>query len=351
MQSTHPKKITLLRLSAIGDVLMLLPAVRLLKTHYPNTQIDWIIDRPIASLLSELTEVTIIPIDKPRTISDYWRLKKQWQGKNTGQLISFQTSLRSNMLTALLPADHKTGFGRPYTREGHQFVINTAYPLPEKLHQVELFYALAQKFIGLDIPAAIPEDDLSLPLSDADINWAKQQLSTHQHWIAINPMASSLDRTWDIEKYIDLTKKLSQLYPNKHILLTGGRSNREIDFNQQIQQKSQIPCLNLTGKTELKQLAALFQQVDYLIAPDTGPAHLANAMSTSVIGLFAAKRPEYTAPYNQIQNCINMYEQAAQSILHKPISQLSWQKNIPGKEAINLISVDQVIHKIKDLNL
>ncbi|NYT47555.1 MAG: hypothetical protein H0A75_08335 [Candidatus Methanofishera endochildressiae] len=46
-----PDKITLIRLSAIGDVLMLLPAVRLLKKQFPGTQIDWLIDRPIASIL------------------------------------------------------------------------------------------------------------------------------------------------------------------------------------------------------------------------------------------------------------------------------------------------------------
>ena len=140
-----PAKITLLRLSAIGDVLMLLPAVRLLKKQFPDTQIDWLIDKPIASILSEVSEVNVVAIDKPKSMGDYWRLKKQWHQKNTGQLISFQTSFVSNMVMALLPADHKTGFGAPYSREGHHLLTNTAYDLPKNLHLVEIFFALAKK--------------------------------------------------------------------------------------------------------------------------------------------------------------------------------------------------------------
>jgi ADP-heptose:LPS heptosyltransferase len=61
-RASLPNKITILRLSAIGDVLMLLPAVRLLKRQFPDTQIDWLIDRPIASLISEVSEVNVVAI-------------------------------------------------------------------------------------------------------------------------------------------------------------------------------------------------------------------------------------------------------------------------------------------------
>jgi len=351
MQSTYPQKITLLRLSAIGDVLMLLPAVRLLKKHYPTTQIDWLIDRPIASLLSELTEVTIIPINKPRTIADYWRLKKQWQGENTGQLISFQTSLRSNILTALLHAELKTGFGQPYAREGHQLVINTAYPLPEKKHQVEIFYALAQKFIGLDSAVTIPKNDLSLPLNDTDINWAQQQLSAHEHWIAINPMASTQEKTWSTENYIALINEVQKSYPEKHIVLTGGPSENEIKLGKEIQANINHPCLNLVAQTTLSQLASVLKQVELLISPDTGPLHLANAVSTQVIGLYAVTRLEYVGPYHQLAHCISVFNQTSQTVMNQSAQQLGWQKKIPSLTAMNSISVDHVLTKIKELNV
>jgi len=344
-----PNKITLIRLSAIGDVLMLLPAVRLLKKQFPDTQIDWLIDRPIASILAELTEVNIVPIDKPKSISDYWQLKQQWRNKSTGQLISFQTSFVSNMVMALLPAEHKTGFGSPYSREGHHLFTNTAYDLPKNLHQVEIFFELAKKFAGISDELKITATDLSLPISTLDRTWATDALQEHHKWIAINPMASTQEKTWPREHYIKFINTLNKHYPDKHIVLTGGPNNKEVEFAASIQQQVNSPCLNLTGKTTLTQLAAILQQVTLVISPDTGPLHLANAVATPVIGLYAVTRPKYIGPYNQLQNCINIYNQVALKFMHKFAYQLAWQKKISSLEAMQLISIEQVMDKVIQL--
>jgi len=348
---THPDKITILRLSAIGDVLMLLPAVRLLKRQFPDTQIDWLIDQPIASLISEVSEVNVVAIDKPRSFSDYRQLRKQWRNKNTGQLISFQTSFVSNMLMALLPADHKTGFGAPYSREGHHLFTDTAYDLPPQLHQVEIFFALAKKFSGITEDITISASDLSLPIHANDKAWATEQLQSHTKWIAINPMASTQEKTWPAESYIGLIQELNNRYPRHQIALTGGPSAKEVELGLYIQSQLSIPCLNLIGQTSLNQLAAILNQVNLLVSPDTGPLHLANAVATPVVGLYAVTRPEYIGPYNQLQNCINIYAQSAQTFMHKSAEKLPWQKKISSLEAIKLISVEQVLNKIDTLNL
>ena len=344
-----PSKITLIRLSAIGDVLMLLPAVRLLKKQFPDAQIDWLIDRPIASILAELTEVNIVPVDKPKSVSDYWQFYQQWRDKNTGQLISFQTSFVSNMVMVLLPAVHKTGFGSPYSREGHHLFTNTAYDLPRNLHQVDIFVALAKKFAGIKDQIKITTDELNLPISNADKKWAADKLKAHSQWIAINPMASTQEKTWPGEYYSELIKTLNQHYPDKQIVLTGGPNTKEVEFAANIQEYTTIPCLNLVGKTTLTQLAAVLKQATLVISPDTGPIHLANAVATPVIGLYAVTRPEYIGPYNQLQNCINIYDQVARKFMHKPASQLAWQKKISSLEAMQLISVEQVMDKVIQL--
>ncbi|BCG65780.1 MAG: heptosyltransferase I [Methyloprofundus sp.] len=346
-----PNKITIIRLSAIGDVLMLLPAVRLLKKQFPKTQIDWLIDRPIASLLAELTEVNVVAIDKPKSIPAYWQFRQQWKNVHIGQLLSFQTSLVSNLVMALLPAKHKTGFGSPYAREGHQLFSNTAYDLPYHLHQVEIFFALAQKFAGIDDPLEITAADLRLPISQKDTLWASEHLQTSPQWIAINPMASTQEKTWSQQNYIELIKQLQQQYPKQQIVLTGGPSTTEIEFGQQIQQQIPAPCLNLIGKTTLTQLAAILQQASLVISPDTGPLHLANAMATPVIGLYAVTRPEYIGPYLQLDNCINIYEQTAQEVMHKSATELAWQKKISSLTAMQNITVAQVLTKIDALKI
>ncbi|NOQ65049.1 MAG: hypothetical protein GQ582_11115 [Methyloprofundus sp.] len=345
----HPEKISILRLSAIGDVLMMLPAIRLLKKQFPHTQIDWLVDRSIVSLLAELKDVNIIAIDKPKTWVDFWHFRQQWKQHNMGQLLSFQTSSLSNILMLLVNAEHKTGFGAPYAREGHQYCCDTAYSLANNLHQVDIFFELAKKFSGLNEPIKITAADLELPTSSADNKWAAAQLQTHTRWIAINPMASALDRTWPVERYIEVINHLQQEYPDTGLVLTGGPSEKERQFASQIEQQTTANCLNLVAKTTLTQLAALFKQVNLLIAPDTGPIHLGAAQGTICLGLYAAKRPEYTGPYQQADHCINAYPEAAEKLMHKKAAQLAWQKNIPGATAVELISVDQVMQKVKQL--
>jgi heptosyltransferase I len=347
----HPNKITILRLSAIGDVLMLLPAVRLLKRHYPDTQIDWLIDRPIASLLAEVSEVNMVPVDKPKSLRAYWQFKQQWRHQNIGQLISFQTSFVSNMVMMLLPAEHKTGFSFPYSREGHHFFTDTAHNLPEHLHQVEIFFELAKKFAGIEEDLKIAAEDLSLPVSASDTAWTSQKLRENSQWIAINPRASTQEKTWPIERYIKLINDLHKHYPDKSIVLTGGPNAKEVEFGTQIEQGIEATCLNLIGKTTLTQLAAVLKQAKLVISPDTGPLHLANAVATPVVGLYAVTRPEYIGPYYQLHNCLNAYSQAAEKYMHKPAHQLAWQKKIPSLEAMQLISVEQVLDKIHILNL
>lgn len=328
---------------------MLLPAVRLLKKQFPQTQIDWLIDKSIASLIGEVSEVNVVSIDKPKSLADYWQFKQNWRKRNTGQLLSFQTSFVSNMVMALLPAEHKTGFGSPYSREGHHLFTNSAYDLPEHLHQVEIFLELAKKFAGINHDITITADDLNLPISALDKAWATEALQAHSQWIAINPMASTLEKTWPAQRYSELINKLGKLYPEKHIVLTGGPNAKEIEFAAKIQQLASFSCTNLVGKSTLTQLAAVLAQMQLLISPDTGPLHLANAVATPVVGLYAVTRPEYIGPYNQLQNCVNIYSQVAETVMHKPAAELGWQKKIPSLDAMQLISVEQVIDKAVQL--
>jgi heptosyltransferase I len=65
--------------------------------------------------------------------------------------------------------------------------------------------------------------------------------------------------------------------------------------------------MNLTGELSLSQWASLLCEIDLLVAPDTGAVHIANALSTRVVGLYAVANPELTGPYNSLDDCVNIY--------------------------------------------
>ena len=67
--------------------------------------------------------------------------------------------------------------------------------------------------------------------------------------------------------------------------------------------------VDASGKTSLKQLAALIHQANLVISPDSGPAHIATTQGTPVIGLYAYHNPLRTAPYHNLDNVVSVYEE------------------------------------------
>ena len=105
---------------------------------------------------------------------------------------------------------------------------------------------------------------------------------------------------------------------------------------------------NLVGKSSLKQLAALIAEADLVICPDSGPAHMATAFGTPVLGLYASSNPDRTGPYASRELTVNRYPDAAMKYLGKHVDELRWGQRVRHPEAMNLITVDDVIGKIDD---
>ena len=103
---------------------------------------------------------------------------------------------------------------------------------------------------------------------------------------------------------------------------------------------------NLVGQTSLKQLYALLADADLVIAPDSGPVHMATAAGTRVIGLYATSNPDRTGPYLARELTVNRYPDAVRAYLGKEVAQLRWGQRVRHPDAMALITVDDVISKI-----
>jgi heptosyltransferase I len=100
-----------------------------------------------------------------------------------------------------------------------------------------------------------------------------------------------------------------------------------------------------TGKDTLKRLLAMLGRAQLLLAPDSGPMHMANAVGTRVLGLHAASNPDRSGPYSDRRWCVNKYDEAARKYLGKPASELAWGSKIERPGVMDLISVDEVIER------
>jgi heptosyltransferase I len=92
----------------------------------------------------------------------------------------------------------------------------------------------------------------------------------------------------------------------------------------------------------LKQLLAILQQANLLIAPDSGPAHMATAVDTPVIGLYAATNPDRARPYLSPELVINRYPDAVYNKFEKPVDEVPWGSRIRDAGTMERISTESV---------
>src|SRR3990167_5479208 len=334
------KHIAVLRLSALGDVTLMVPMVRAIQRHFQGVEMTWIIGRHVYGLLEGLSGVNFIVIDKPRSLKDYWRLRQQLRPYQFDVLLAAQASLRTNLIYPWIKAPIKIGFDACRSRDGHGWFINKRIHFQPE-HLLEGFMRFATT-LGVTDTTVVWD----LPLEQSHWAWAKQQLSVRSgRWIAVNPMASKLERQWLLDRYATVVQKAVEQW-KVNIVFTGGEAVDEQQFIRAIIAKSRVDCLNLAGKTSMKQLAALLCAVDVLVSPDTGPVHIATAMGTPVVGLYAVAPPQLSGPYRSSALVINKYPDAVRDILHCDPDTIAWGTRVHDYRAMQLITVEEVLEKL-----
>jgi heptosyltransferase I len=193
----------------------------------------------------------------------------------------------------------------------------------------------------LPLGVAIQAPSWQVSLSPADQQTAKQLLGGSGKHIVICPAASKAYKNWTLQGYAGIAQyALEQGY---QVSLIGSPASNEVALSEQVNQACQGKLNNLCGKTSLSQLWALIAQADLLISPDTGPAHMAVAVNTPVLGLYAHHNPQRTGPYHYRNYVVSVWQQLIEQEQGKPAEQLSWRSRVKDPKAMQHITLDAVI--------
>jgi len=120
----------------------------------------------------------------------------------------------------------------------------------------------------------------------------------------------------------------------------------EVELAKQIESNCHFEPLNLVGKTTLKQLLVVLKEACVLLAPDSGPVHMAVTVGTPVIGLYVHSNPKRTGPYivkGSKSIVISKYEEMLKKQTGLPVQENPYDKRVKGNDLMSLIKVDQVI--------
>ena len=332
-----------MRLSAIGDVTHVVPLIHNIRKYIPQAKVTWIIGKLEARLLNGLPGVEFIVFDKKGGFEAVRQLRQTLKGRKFDVLLHMQVAARANLLSRLVKAPTRIGWDKPRWRDRHQWFINKSVRSVPHQHQVDAFLEFAR---ALDIPVDPPI--WNLPISAEDINWAKQILGDHGRPILmISPCSSHPLRNWPADRYAEVADyAISEM--NMHVVLTGGPSELEITTGQQIEAAMKNKAQNLIGKDTINQSVALLQQATLVISPDSGPAHLASAVGTPVIGLYAATPSKRSGPYNSLDLCVDKYTEVARKFRNKEPEQLRWGQRIEYPGVMDMIETADVLKKLTE---
>lgn len=332
--------ICVLRLSAVGDVTHALSAVRQIQDQRPDSRITWIIGRVEHKLLEGLDGVDFVIFDKSAGLGAFRELRRSLGSREFDALLHMQVSFRANLASACVHSERRIGYDRARSRDLHGLFINERVAAVPEQHVLDAM----QSFIEpLGLKPGLHR--WQFPLTAEDYGIADEYVDRSRRTLCISPVSSHRLRNWHVAGYAATADHAVSKH-DMQVILTGGPNEFERDFAAQIESHMQYRALNLVGQTTLKELAALLDRCDLVLAPDTGPMHMANAMGTEVLGLHAATNPRRAGPYHSLRWCVDQYDVAARKFLKRSADEIRWGTKIEYPGVMNLIGVDQVIDKL-----
>ncbi len=318
------------------DISHTLPAIRTIQHKWPKVELTWVIGKNEYPLVADIEDINFIVFDKTKIISSYLKVKQQLSGKSFDLLLHMQMSLRASMLSLLIKAKYKLGFDRQRAKDLQWIFANEKITYKPHQHVVDSFFGFTE---AIGIYEQVLEWNIPIP-SEAVIS-AKKMLPEGKPILVISPCSSMAYRNWLIERYAAVATYAIEKY-NMNVVITGGPSAVEKYYASEICSICKHSITNIVGKTNLKQLLAILKNSKVVISPDAGPAHLATAVNTPVIGLYATTNPDRARAYLSKEYVVNKYPDAIQDKFGVTVDAVAWGTRVRDEGTMARITTEEV---------
>jgi lipopolysaccharide heptosyltransferase I len=303
-----PRNILVIRLSSLGDVLLTMPAVRSLKTAFPESRISWLVEGGVGELLFHQGFVDRV-IAFPRSGIE-GALRKGSLALAGRQLVAFARTLRvekydvvldfhgivkSALLARTARADRRVGFDRTFAKEGSWLAYNEKVGARDKrLHKVVRNMLLASRVGARDdnhFDLAVPPD------AAAYVDTFLAERGMGGPFFVVNPFCSrgSEFKRWDLVSYGELARRVADETGIPMLILWGPGEEREARLlEEHASGKALCAC-----PTTVSQALALLRRSALYIGGDTGIMHLAALARVPVVAIFGPTDHLVNGPYGE----------------------------------------------------
>jgi heptosyltransferase I len=287
--------------------------------------------------------VELITVDKHSGLSGLRNLRKQLHGRQYDVLLHMQLAIRASAMAYAVNAPIKLGFDRARARELQWLFTNERIAARTREHVLDSFFGF---LAALGIEERVLKWNVPLP-ADA-VSYAEGLIPDSQPTLVMSPCSSHSLRNWAVDRYAAVADYAVQRH-GMRVILAGGPTPLEKETGAGIERLVKTQVVNQIGKDTLPQLLALLSRARVLIAPDSGPVHMATMVGTPVIGLYAATNPARSGPYLSRQWCVDAYAEAAARFCGKNPDGLPWTRKIEVPGVMDLITISSVTAKLDEL--
>ena len=314
-------RIIIVKLSAIGDVVHTLPAAALLKNHFPDARITWVVDPRASAILKNSPVIDeLIELDTRAVPNELLngsahngfktqlrKLRDSAKDKGVAPsdiAIDFQGLLKSGLVAFASGASRRIGFCSEDLRERSSRMFLTEQIETKQLnHVIEKNLALARALIdssaqsGKSCATTSYQYEFPISIPTEDERFAEEAISNNSGPFAIiNPGGGWRTKLWSVERFAELADWLWSDCALE-TLVTYGPGEEPL--------ARQVASFARSGKVRpqastLKQFVALARRAALFVGGDTGPLHLAASSGTPIVGLFGPTSPDRNGPFDPL---------------------------------------------------
>lgn len=291
------RNVCVVLLSGLGDVVHGLPVVNALKRDDPTRRITWVVEPMSAPLLRHHPSVDdVVVFDRRKGPRAVWELARAMGRRRWDLTLNFNIYFKSVFPTVLSGAPVRVGLDRRRSADGVWLFTNVRTPPRPRGHTQDMFLEMLE-VIGVETR---PVHWRLTPT----VEEAAAQRAFFSRFdrpvAAIVPASANTKKDWVPERFGAVIDALDRDFGMESVIV-GGPSEREARVAGRIvAAASSKPTMALGDG--IRRLVWLLGGSRLVIAPDTGPVHIARAMEVPVIGLYGHTNPWRVGPWRQYRD-------------------------------------------------
>jgi len=309
----NPQKILIRGVNWIGDAVLSIPAIHAVRKAFPHADISLLVKPWVADIFSTNNDIDEIIIykDSYKGLKGKLMLAKILKSRKFNTAVLLQNAFDAALIAWLAKIPERIGYNTNFRK----FLLTYAVPLTKEIlsrHQVYYYLNIIHS-----LGAEAAEADPYLSITHDEREWAQRELKSFNPAqlpvIGINPGATyGSAKRWLPERFAELIWTIIGRLNGKVILFGSQSEVKSADeiISAMTARSSHITdspshILNMSGKTSLRELAALISECDAFVTNDSGPMHMAAALSVPTVAIFGSTNRKTTGPFGQGHHAVS----------------------------------------------